>query len=173
MTIRPTYDSNPATGERVRWLLRASDTGGELVRFEMWASPGGGVLGAHVHARSEERFEVLAGRLILEIGGEPRVLVAGEHAVVPPGTPHRWRNGGSDELHMLIELDRPGRFEEMLETAFAAGRTGGFDARRRMRVPVAAALVQRFPNEIAPPWPRWLQRLVLPPLALVGARALA
>jgi hypothetical protein len=74
---------------------------------------------------------------------------------------------------MIIELDRPGRFEHMIEAAFAAGRDGGFDARGRMGPRAAAALVRRYPDEIAPPWRRWLQRLVIPPLALAGRRAVA
>jgi len=167
------FHTNPATGERIRWLLRAPETGGELVRLEMWTSPGGGVRGTHVHARSQERFEVLSGRLVLESGGEQRIVLAGEQAAVAPGVPHRWRNGGPEELHMIIELDRPGRFEHMIEAAFAAGREGRFDAQGRMRPLAAAALVRRYPDEIAPPWPRWLQRLVIPPLALAGRRAIA
>ena len=168
-----TFHTNPATGERVRWLLRAADTGGEIVRLEMWTSPGGGVRGTHVHARSQERFEVLSGRLVLESGGDQRVLLAGEQATVPPGTPHRWRNGGPDELHMIVELDNPARFEHMIEASFAAGRSGHFDAAGRMKPLAAAALVWRYRQEIAPPWPRWLQLLVIPPLALAGRRAIA
>jgi hypothetical protein len=42
-----------------------------------------------------------------------------------------------------------------------------------MRPLAAAALVRRYPDEIAPPWPRWLRRLVIPPLALAGRRAIA
>jgi mannose-6-phosphate isomerase-like protein (cupin superfamily) len=153
------YHCNPATGERIRWLLRAGETGGELVRFEMWTTPGGGVVGTHVHRRSTERFEVLSGRLVLEAGHEQRVLLAGEQGVVPAGVPHRWRNGGEDELHMVVELDHPGRFEQMIETAFAAGHDGGFDARGRMKPLPALALVRRFPDEISPPWPTWLRRI--------------
>jgi mannose-6-phosphate isomerase-like protein (cupin superfamily) len=169
--MQSTYDSNPATGERIRWLLRSGDTGGELARLEMWTSPGGGVRGTHVHARSEERFQVLSGRLLLEAGGEQRVLLAGEHAAVPPGVPHSWINGGPEELHMIVEVLRPGRFEDMLAASFAAGRNGGFDARRRMKLLPAAVLVHRFPDEIGPPWPGWLRRLVVGPLALAGRLA--
>jgi mannose-6-phosphate isomerase-like protein (cupin superfamily) len=167
------FHTNPATGERIRWLLRASETGGELVRLEMWTTPGGGVRGTHVHAYSTEHFEVLSGRLILESGREQRVILAGEHASVPAGTPHRWSNGGDDELHMLVELDHPGEFERMLEASFAAGRAGHFDSRGRMKPLAGAALVHRYRREIAPPWPRWLTRLVIPPLALAGRRAIA
>jgi hypothetical protein len=74
---------------------------------------------------------------------------------------------------MIIELDHPGRFEGMIEAAFAAGRAGRFDDRGRMRPLAAAALVRRYRNEIAPPWPQWLQRLVIPPLALAGRRTIA
>jgi mannose-6-phosphate isomerase-like protein (cupin superfamily) len=168
-----TFHTNPASGERIRWLLRSAATGGELVRFEIWTRPRGGVRGTHVHAHSQERFEVLSGRLVLESGDDQRVLLPGEQAAVPAGTPHRWRNGGTDELHMIIELDHPGQFERMLETTFAAGRHGHFDRHGRMRPLAAAALVRRYPNEIAPPWPRWLQRIVIPPLALAGRRAFA
>jgi mannose-6-phosphate isomerase-like protein (cupin superfamily) len=173
MSDTHTFHTNPASGERIRWLLRSADTGGELVRFEMWTRPGGGVRGTHVHARSQESFEVLAGRLVLESGDDQRVLLPGERAAVPAGTPHRWRNGGMDELHMIVELDHPGQFERMLEATFAAGRNGYFDERGRMRPLAGAALVRRYPDEIAPPWPHWLLRIVIPPLALAGRRAIA
>jgi quercetin dioxygenase-like cupin family protein len=171
-TRTPTFHSNPATGERIRWLLHADETGGELVRFEMWTAPGGGVQGTHVHPHSTETFEVLSGELILESGGDQHVVAPGEHASVPAGTPHRWRNGSPDELHMIIELDRPGRFEDMIEASFAAGRAGRFDSRGRMKPLAAAALVHRYSEEIQPAWPRWLQRLVIPPLALAGRNAI-
>ena len=159
MTTPAQYQCNPATGERVRWLLRAGETGGELARLEMWAAPGGGVLGTHVHPHTEERFEVLSGRLVLESGDCQSILLRGEAATVPAGVPHRWRNGGDGELHMIIELERPGRFEEMLDAAFAAGRNGGFDTLGRMKPLPALALIRRFPDVIAPPWPTWLRRL--------------
>lgn len=116
---------------------------------------------------------MLSGELILESGGNQRVVAAGEHASVPARTPHRWHNGGPNELHMIIELDRPGRFEDMIDAAFAAGRAGRFDSRGRMKPLAAAALVHRYPEEIRPPWPRWLQRLVIPPLALASRQATA
>jgi quercetin dioxygenase-like cupin family protein len=76
-TRTPILHSNPATGERIRWLLHADETGGELVRFEMWTAPGGGVQGTHVHPHSTESFEVLSGELILESGrGRMKPLAA-------------------------------------------------------------------------------------------------
>src|SRR3954449_11944451 len=92
------FTDNPVTGERFRWHLTSEDTGGELVRAEVWVRAGGGVFVEHLHPHSEERFEVLAGRLILERAGEPTVLVAGEREQIPAGVAHRWRNGGDEVL---------------------------------------------------------------------------
>ena len=115
---------NPVTGERLRWHLRPSETDGRLARAELWVSPGGGVLVEHLHPHSEERFEVLRGRMVLESGGETRVLLGGERARVRSETPHRWRNGGDEELHLFLEVDDPRGFDDMIEDAFAAARAG-------------------------------------------------
>jgi mannose-6-phosphate isomerase-like protein (cupin superfamily) len=160
---------NPVTGERCRWHLRSADTDGALVRFEVWVRPGGGVPGDHVHDRSEERFEVLSGRLVLDCGGERRVLLAGERARVPAGVPHGWRNGGEDELHLMVELDDPGDFEGLLEAVFDLARAGRWDDQGRPRLLDVAVLMRRHPADTYPTRPpRWVQRLLLPPLALAG-----
>jgi hypothetical protein len=52
---------------------------------------------------------------------------------------------------MIVELDRPSRFEDMIEASFAAGRAGRFDSRGRMKPLAAAALVHRYSEEIQPP----------------------
>jgi mannose-6-phosphate isomerase-like protein (cupin superfamily) len=76
---------NPVTGERFRWHLTEADTGGRLVRAEAWVNPGGGVRTEHFHPHSGERFEVLSGRMTLERGGEPHVLLGGDRTAVAPG----------------------------------------------------------------------------------------
>jgi mannose-6-phosphate isomerase-like protein (cupin superfamily) len=160
---------NPVTGERCRWHLTSADTDGALVRAEFWVRPLGGVSLEHVHERSEERFEVLAGRLILSLAGERRVLLTGERARVPAGTPHAWHSGGEDELHVLVELDQPGDFEGLLEALFAAARAGRTDDRGNPGLIDGAVMLREHPaHTYTTVPPRWLQRLVVPPLALLG-----
>jgi quercetin dioxygenase-like cupin family protein len=154
---------NPVTGERFRWHLTEADTGGRLVRAEAWVRPGGGVRAEHFHPLSEERFEVLAGRMTLERGGEPHVLLGGDRATVAAGVPHRWCNGGDEELHMFIEVENPSGFEHMIEDAFAGGH---------MKLLPGAAFARRHAESIrvtSPPV--WLQRVVVPPLAWLNDRA--
>jgi mannose-6-phosphate isomerase-like protein (cupin superfamily) len=160
---------NPVTGERFRWRLTANDTGGRLARAEVWVRPGGGVPVEHLHPHSEERFEVLAGRMILELDRAPRVLLGGEQARVAPGVAHSWRNGGDEELRLFIEVHDPRGFEDMIEDVFAAARAGQTDGSGRLKLVPGAALMRRHARNTRPtfPPPR-LQRLVVPPLALLA-----
>jgi hypothetical protein len=127
---------NPATGERVRWHLRAADTGGEMVRAEFWVRPGGG--SSHAAHRADARIEVLSGRMIL--AGQ-HVLLAGEHARLPAGTARTWRNGGDEELHFMLEVDEPGDFERALAASFARARTGRRGRRAKLAALAAGALL--------------------------------
>jgi mannose-6-phosphate isomerase-like protein (cupin superfamily) len=88
-----------------RDLLTAAQTGGRLVRTEIWVRAGAGMSADRVHPHSEKRFEVLAGRMVLEREGRQQVLLAGERGRVPAGVPYRWCNGGAEELNVIVDLD--------------------------------------------------------------------
>jgi mannose-6-phosphate isomerase-like protein (cupin superfamily) len=164
---------NPATGERFKWHQTAADTGGRLVRIEAWVRPGGGASTEHVHRRSEERFELLAGRMSLEVAGRRRMLSAGERGTVPAGVPHRWWNAGSEELHALVEVDPPLRFEQLIETTCRLAREGRVDRRGRPHLLELALTAREFEDEVyVTRPPLWLQRPVffaLAPLARAAA----
>jgi mannose-6-phosphate isomerase-like protein (cupin superfamily) len=160
---------NPVTGERFRWHLTEADTGGRLARAEMWVRPGGGVSVEHFHPHSEERFEVVGGRMSLERGGETHVLLGGDCDKVAPGVPHRWCNAGEEELHLFIEVTDPHGFEDMIEDAFEAARSGDVAASGRMKLLRGAVFAQAHAASfVATSPPPALQRVVVPPLALLG-----
>src|SRR3989442_12266000 len=82
------------SGERVVFLERASQTNGQLLRFEWFVrsveplperakrAPG------HAHPAAEERIRVLAGKPWGVLGGGERTLTTGEKKGVPPKRPH-------------------------------------------------------------------------------------
>ena len=86
----------------VRWLVTAAETEGRLARAELRVPPGGGEA-THAHPDGEERLELLAGSLTLEVGGCRIGLCAGDHVTVPAGVPHAWRNAGPGELDLVME----------------------------------------------------------------------
>lgn len=157
---------DPRFGERYAFLETAEETGGELVRVRVTAAPGEGRRPASAHPYAEERFGVESGTLGLVVGGEERVLGAGEEAVVPPGVRHLPRNAGGDELRLVIEMRPAGRFEEFVRAITEANATG------REGLPyllTAAPVLHRFGDVERPTrLPRPLERALFAVLAAVG-----
>jgi quercetin dioxygenase-like cupin family protein len=87
-----------------RWHLTAADTGGRLVRVELWAPPGCAPAPTHVHEGGEERIELLAGVMWLRAGATERTLGPGDPATIAPGVPHAWANAGAEVLHFMFQL---------------------------------------------------------------------
>jgi quercetin dioxygenase-like cupin family protein len=90
---------------RIRWHLTAAHTDGRLLRAELWIPAGTPGRPRHSHPCEEERLELLAGAMELEIGAERRTLGRGDGAVIPAGTPHSWRNAGTEVLHFMFDLE--------------------------------------------------------------------
>ena len=160
---------HPVTGERVVWRRVAADTNGRLLQGDLYADPGGFVAAAHVHPKQEERFEVVAGRLRLRIGDDERILMAGDRAVVPAGTPHTWANDGAEVAHVVGEFVPALRTEVFFETFFGLASDGKTN-RKGLPNPLRMAVIMReYEDEIrlARPSAR-TQRAVLGPLAAVG-----
>jgi len=71
----------------------------------------------------------------------------GQEAVVPPGTPHSWWNGGDTEVHAIVEFRPAGEIKSFFETTFGLAREGklqrGFATALRY-----AVLCHDFKNDI-------------------------
>ncbi len=157
---------NPVSGERIVFRKTASDTGGELLAFELFLAPDGHVPGAHVHPQQEERFEVVKGTMKFRRGLETVIARAGDTVVVPPGVMHRFENAGEEPAHVLVEVRPALRMEQLFETATALALEGRTN-RKGMPKPLELALfVREFEREVrAPLVPAGLVRAVMAPLA--------
>ena len=88
---------NPVTGEVIRFVETAADTGGEYVLIEVVVEPNGAVAAAHVHPYQTETFEILEGEVTFKAGKETIVAKAGETVRVDSGTPHEFWNAGETD----------------------------------------------------------------------------
>lgn len=118
---------NPRQSERVVFRRTSRETGGRLLRLEMFASPGGASPPEHLYPCQEERFEALSGVLRARVGGEDRVLREGESMVVPAGTPHTWRVDGEEDARVLVEFRPALNTETFFETMYGLARDGRLD----------------------------------------------
>jgi quercetin dioxygenase-like cupin family protein len=118
----------------------------------------------HVHHLQEEAMCVVTGRLGHQVlGREPQYAGPGELVVWPAGTPHKWWNAGSTELHTTGWCSPPDNFEFYLGSLFASakehnGRPGAFDV---------AFLMTRYRSEFAMLEMSTLVRQVVVPIIYV------
>ena len=127
---------NARTGERIRFLATAAETGGERLEMEAWWPPGDRAV-PHAHPGMEERWEILEGTCRIEVQGAVTEAGPGEAVVAPPGAKHVACNAGEDLARVRITMRPALRWEEFVERLFTA-EPGDIPA-----------LVTEFPDEIA------------------------
>src|SRR3712207_4643731 len=91
---RPRRIYNPVQRDAATFLEMSEETGGARTLAELEVAPGGKVT-PHYHLTYSERFNVLEGRLTVEIDGVRRELGPGDEAVAVPGSLHAWSNPGA------------------------------------------------------------------------------
>ena len=106
------------TGQHLRFLKTADDTGGQLLQVEVRLDPGGWVP-RHAHARQDERVEVLEGSVTVGVSGKQRTLGVGETADVPRRRVHVVRNAGESEARFLLEVRPARRMEAAMRGLFS------------------------------------------------------
>jgi len=153
---------NPVTGETMTFLLTGRETAGELLRIDMRVRPHGFVASEHVHPDQEERFQIMSGEITLRVDGEERRYRAGQRTIIPPGTPHVWWNSGRDELRVLVEFRKAGRFAEFITTFFALARAGKTNRHGIPTNPLQLAVTfAEYGDVIRGTRPPWLVQQVL------------
>lgn len=119
MNARDRILENAATGERVRFVRTAKETGGELLVMEdHWTRPGH-VVPRHIHPGIEERWTVIEGRVAYTVDGTETIAGPGDSVVAPAGSPHSARDAGNGEVLVRIEMRPPLRWEDFVHQLFA------------------------------------------------------
>jgi mannose-6-phosphate isomerase-like protein (cupin superfamily) len=160
---------NPRTGQRMRFLLTAAETNGELLRIETLNPPSAVAEPMHIHPRQDTRADVLSGALRFVVDGHERRVGPGESVSIPAGAPHRfWNDGDADAI--AIQEARPAlRLAGFFETYFRLAEQGELDHRGRPSLLRSALLGLEFAEEIRlvnPPWPiQHLTYTLLAPIA--------
>ena len=141
---RPRRIVNPVQRDAATFLETSEESGGARTLVELEVAPGGKVT-PHYHLGYSERFNVLEGRLSVEIDGVRRELEAGGEAVAEPRSVHSWSNPGADRSVVQIEL-RPGSpgFERGLRVVYGLAADGLVRKDGVPRNPLHAALVLRM-----------------------------
>jgi quercetin dioxygenase-like cupin family protein len=115
---------NPVQKDAATFLKTSEETEGEYTLMEIEVAPGGGTK-PHYHKTYTESFEVIEGSLEVLVGDQTCFLRAGEKAVVPRNTLHRFHNAMDETVTFLCEM-RPGQpgFENTLKVGYGLASDG-------------------------------------------------
>ncbi|MBV9473656.1 MAG: cupin domain-containing protein [Solirubrobacterales bacterium] len=162
---------NPISGERIIFRETAADTGGELLAIDLILAPDGHVPGAHVHPSQEERFEVLSGTMKFRLGRKKIVAHAGDVVVVPPGSVHKFANGGDEAAHVRVEVRPALKMEQLFEATVALAQDGRTNAKGMPKPLDLALFVREYEDEVRAPFPPApIVKAVMAPLARIASR---
>jgi quercetin dioxygenase-like cupin family protein len=161
--------TNEVTGEFVRFVTAAVDTGGDFVVVDVRIEPGGFVAAPHVHPHQTEVFEILEGELTFRAGDDTVVAGAGETVTVTPGMAHRFWNATPERALFRCEVRPALRFEQLLETMFALANDGKTNRRGLPNAFRLAVIADAHFDDVRLPRPSaWLQRTALSVGAAIG-----
>ena len=174
-----TWLHNPATGEIA--YFASADADGRRVEADLWLQPGAAVARAHSHDHFVERFEVRQGEVCFQVGGDERVVGAGDGVTeVPVGTVHDWWNAGEGIAQVRVEVraadaapGRPAaRFVAMIEALWSLGALGRVNAKGEPDPLWLAAIAHEYRDAIrlAKP-PAAVQSVLFGPLAAIARRS--
>lgn len=105
-------------------------------------APGGERPPAHQHPKQDEHFEVLAGTLRVEAGGQVHTYGEGAAFDIPRGTAHRMANEGAVPARVTWTTSPAGRTLEWFRALEAAQRR--VEGRKLARVIAFIPLLIRF-----------------------------
>ena len=165
--MAPRVLENPVIGDRVTFLKTAAETNGEylLERLEL-APHGGNVL--HYHLTFAESFEVLEGRLNVDLDGRQLVLGPGERLVVPVKAPHRFYSTSDEPVTFTIECRPARRMEQATRIAYGLARDGRTNAKAIPRNLWEMAVVFELGESYLVGLPRFVQQALFGTLARIA-----
>ena len=160
------YTIDNGNGELLTFTGVTHGPGGERLGADGVAQPGAGPP-MHVHYLQEEAARVVRGKLGYQtLGGEPQFAGPGDEVVWPAGTPHKWWNAGSDELHLSGWCCPPDNVEFYLSVLFASTKANGG---MRPGLFDAAFLTTRYRTEFAMlELPALARHVIVPVVYVVG-----
>ena len=147
----------------------AAESEGAFVEMDFVLPPGCVPPPPHVHPHQVEDYEVLAGRLELQVDGEWRTLTPGESASVPVGILHTFRNRSGATVRVRNRHTPAMRFEDFIEHTHRTLRSAGVTRKRDPRVALYLSMVMLDYQDTLFPG-RARERIPMQALAAIGRR---
>lgn len=176
MAVKNKIVRNPITGQAIRFVQTAANTGGELLEMETTYRPHSTEPTEHYHPYQAEDFTVLSGELTVRIDSQIIKLKAGDTLHISANKVHAMWNASDEETVVNWQVRPAMDTEYLLETANGLAADGKAAGNGMPPLLQTALLVNRFSGvfRVAKP-PFIVQRIlftILMPVAyLAGYRS--
>ena len=135
---------NRKTGQAIRFLQTARETGGDLLEMEASFNPHSKEPAPHYHPKQAEDFTVIKGELTIRIEGKLRTLRQGDTLHIPTNKVHSMWND-SNEVAVVNWKVRPAlNTDHFLETAIGIANNGKTDKNGMPGIMQVALLANKY-----------------------------
>ena len=131
-------------------------------------TPGGRPPPAHLHPWQDEHFEIIAGRLRLDVDGEEREFGPGATFEIARGTPHKMWNAGGEPVRAIWATTPAGRTHEWFIALDRLQREGRLNRDGMPPLLAFGVYLTAYRDVFRLAGPQWLLRPVLATVAMIG-----
>jgi quercetin dioxygenase-like cupin family protein len=176
MAYRNKTISNPKTGQEIRFIQTASDTGGKMLEMESVFQPFSTEPTSHYHPVQEEAFFVREGTISVRLEGKVFVLHEGEHLLIPRKAVHSMWNHSGKKAVVSWKVYPALNTEHFLEAAMGLAISGKTNEKGIPGILQGSLLARKFSGVYRmakPPYPvqQLVFTLLFPVARLKGYRA--
>jgi len=115
---------NPVIGDKLKFLVTASDSNGELLKVDLWNKAGAQGPPEHLHPKQTETFTIVSGTVGFKCNGQEKILTAGQSITAQKNEMHKFWTTGDTPSEITVELRPALRSEFFLETWYSLARKG-------------------------------------------------
>ena len=115
---------NQKTGQEIRFLQTAKDTGGKLLEMEVSYRSHSKEPPPHYHPFQAEDFTVISGQMTVRMNGDLKTLGKGDTLHVPKNTVHSMWNGTGEKAIVNWKVQPALEAEDFLETLTGLANDG-------------------------------------------------
>lgn len=149
--------ANPVTGQQIKFVQTAKDTGGQLLEMESVYAASSKEPPPHYHPYQAEHFTILEGEMTVRMNGGLTVLKKGDSLHVPPNTIHSMWNDTSSVATVNWKVQPAMNTEYFFENAMGLAKDGKTKADGMPRFLQVVLLASRYSGTF---------RLAKPPFAV-------
>lgn len=138
--------SNNVTGQTIRFIKTAKDTGGQLLEMESTYAAHSTEPAEHYHPHQVEDFTVMSGELTVRVGGQVKTLRQGDKLHIPQNVVHSMWNQSTENVVVNWQVRPAMDTEQFFETAMGLANDGKVNEKGMPPILQVVLMANRFSN---------------------------